>query len=499
MVRHLFPPKSLLLAIALCAAASVVAQSDDYYRVTTYDLPAGLNLEASGIAVMPDGRLAVGIRKGEVWILEHPLAEPATAERVGFQRFASGMHEVLGLAWHDGALYATQRSEVTRLRDIDGDGVADEYLAVAKGWGVSGNYHEYAYGPVFDREGNMYNTLNASLGQKWPGAGPEAETTLWRGWCVMTPPGGKTQPFACGFRSPSGIGLNGVGDVFVTDQQGNWWGTNPLLHVRKGAFFGHADSLGDAKRPNSPVKHPGKLPDGITVAEAIHRVPGYQPPAVWFPYVKMGQSPTGLSCDLTSGKFGPFQEQLFVGEFVLSGVNRVFLEKIGGEYQGACFPFMKGLQSAVLSVQFLPDGSLVTGQTNRGWNSYGTKGFGLQRLTWTGKVPLEVLKLEAIPDGFRFTFTKSINPKSFGEESVIRAQSYTYIYTAKYGSPEVDPQPVTIVDRKLSQDGRTLELHCEGLRAGFVHEFELPALVAQDGSPLWHRDAYYSLIRLPAK
>ena len=58
--------------------------------------------------------------------------------------------KLLGLAWHDGALYATQRSEVTRLRDTDGDGVADEYLTAAKGWGVSGNYHEYAYGPVFD-------------------------------------------------------------------------------------------------------------------------------------------------------------------------------------------------------------------------------------------------------------------------------------------------------------------------------------------------------------
>ena len=48
--------------------------------------------------------------------------------------------------------------------------------------------------------------------------------------------------------------------------------------------------------------------------------------------------------DNTGGKFGPFARQLFIGEFRLSE-NRVFLEKVGGEYQGACFGF------AVVSIQ----------------------------------------------------------------------------------------------------------------------------------------------------
>jgi hypothetical protein len=499
--------KSILLS-ALCGGALAAdpvpappppVPYDDYYRLVTFEAPKSLNLEASGLAVLPDGKLAVGIRRGEVWIIENPTAEPATVEKLRYKLFATGLHEILGLAWHEGALYATQRSEVTRLRDTDGDGSADEYLTAAQGWGVSGAYHEYAYGPVFDREGNMHNTLNCSMGKKWPGAGEEATSTLWRGWSVITPKGSTiARGFSAGFRSPAGIGLNAEGDIFATDQQGNYMPTNPLMHIRNGAFFGHADALEFANHPDSPLKHPGKVPESITVAQAMKDFPAYSPPAVWFPYVKMGQSTTGIRCDLTGGKFGPYDKQLFVGEFVLSGVNRVFLEKVGGEYQGACFPFVSGLQSAVLSLNFLPDGSLVTGESNRGWNSYGNRPFGLQRLIWNGKTPLEVQKMEALPDGFRFTFTLPVNGEGVNWQET-QAKSYTYLYTSKYGSAEMETEPLKLTHFLLADGGRTLTVECANLREGFVHEFVLPELQAlEGGQKLWHRDAYYTLNRVPS-
>ena len=64
------------------------------------------------------------------------VSDPAGAEP-RWQRFAHGLHEVRGLAWRDGWLYVTQRPEVSRLRDADGDGIADVYETVADGWGVS--------------------------------------------------------------------------------------------------------------------------------------------------------------------------------------------------------------------------------------------------------------------------------------------------------------------------------------------------------------------------
>jgi glucose/arabinose dehydrogenase len=275
---------SLFTVLGSAALSAQQQDQGEYYRTVTLETPAGVNMEASGLAMLPGGKLAVSIRKGEVWIIEHPTAEPPTVANLGYKLFASGMHEILGLAYHEGDIYVTQRGEVTRLRDTDKDGVADEYFAASKGWGVSGAYHEYAYGPVFDREGNMHNTLNCSMGKKWDGAGEEAKHTLWRGWSVITKKGTTTATgFSAGFRSPCGIGLNAEGDIFGTDQQGNWTPASPIMHIRKGAYFGHAEALEDAKRPDSPVKPPAKILDGITVAEAVTQVPGYCLPAVWPP------------------------------------------------------------------------------------------------------------------------------------------------------------------------------------------------------------------------
>lgn len=487
----------VLVGLLFCvgdASKSLAAHAENY-RVVTLETPGGVDMEASGLAVLPDGRLAVGLRKGEVWILDNPTAEPPTAERIGYHLFASGLHELLGLTWRDGALFATQRAEVTRLRDVDGDGSADEYLSVASGWGVSGAYHEYAYGPAFDALGNMYTSLNSSMGAKWKGAGAEAVETKWRGWCMVTGTDGVTRPFAAGFRSPCGIGNNREGDVFVTDQQGTWFGTNPILHVRKGAFFGHAESLAFARDPESPVAYPGKLPETCTVAEARRAVPGYTSPAVWLPYVKMGQSPTGLRFDETGGKFGPFEGQMFVGEFVYSGVNRVFLEKVDGEYQGACFPFIKELQSAVLSVNFLADGSMIAGQSNRGWNSFGNKSFGLQRIVWSGRVPFEVQKMQLSEDGFRFCFSEPLSAGAVLVPEAFGGQSYTYLYHSKYGSPEVEAEPLAFEAVELASDRRSLTVKCGRLREGYVHEIFLPELLSDSGQKLGHRDAYYTLNR----
>ena len=252
MVKPLLLLGALLAPLALIAQTSPndaelpsdVPEEEKYYKLVPYELPGKLKLEASGLAVLPDGKLAVAIRKGEIWIADDP-----TQLRPTFKRFANALHEPIGLAWRDGALYTTQRSEVTKMRDTNGDGVADEYLTAAKGWGVSGNYHEYAYGPAFDAKGNMWVTLNQTLGKPVEMPGHRDTEFPWRGWSMMQPAeGGPLRPASAGFRSPFGIGTNHVGDVFATDQQGNWWGTNPLIHLRPGVFHGHADALRDVDR-----------------------------------------------------------------------------------------------------------------------------------------------------------------------------------------------------------------------------------------------------------
>ena len=93
---------------------------DDYYPILRYELPPGEVLECGAIEFFPDGKLAVGTRRGEIWVVENALeADPNKAK---FTRFAHGLHEVLGLAYKDGWLYVTQRCDVSRIKDSQGQG-----------------------------------------------------------------------------------------------------------------------------------------------------------------------------------------------------------------------------------------------------------------------------------------------------------------------------------------------------------------------------------------
>lgn len=457
----------------------------DYYSLQTIDFPEELKLEVGGLAWTPDGSLGIAIRKGEIWILDDPLS----ANPSEYRRFAEGLHEPLGLAWKDGAFYTVQRTELTRIADTDGDGMADLYRTVAKGWGVSGNYHEYAYGPEFDPEGNAWITLNCSIGK-----GLNSQRN-WRGWSLKVAQDGNWTPVSAGFRSPSGIGSNLEGDIFVSDQQGNWFPTCPIIHVREGAFHGHRDALEFCELPGSTLKPKAPLQSNILLPEAYKKNPAFQPPAVWLPYRKMGMSATDILCDTTEGKFGPFAGQLFVGEFTMSMVTRVFLEKINGHYQGACFRFREGLQSAVMRLEWGQDGSMYIGQTNRGWNSLGTASYGLQHLTWTGKTPFEIQKMELQPDGFLLTFTQPADPESItlkGEEA-IEMISYTYEYHQDYGSEEKDTQTLNIEKAELDTTGQRLKLQIRPLKEGYVHELSMPGLKSAEGLPLLHSEAFYTL------
>lgn len=445
-------------------------------------------LEVSGLEILDDQRIAVTTRIGDVWLIDGAYDEPASDLR--FTRFATGLHEPLGLLKHDGALFTMQRSELTRLNDTDGDNAADEYLAVAKGWNVSGNYHEYAYGPKRDKAGNLWLALNVGMG---PGADNDRP---WRGWAMMVTPKGELKPICGGLRSPCALGANADGDMFVSDQQGTWVPATPIYHLRPGAFFGNAETIRTFADPRSPVKLSAPVPDGVPYPKALAMLPELKPPAVWLPYQKVGQSSTDILLDDTNGKFGPFTGQLFVSDFTTSSISRVFLEKVNGDYQGACFGFREGLASAVVRMAFGRDGSLFAGLTNRGWSSRGTAAYGLQRLVWTGKTPMEIAQMKARPDGFKLVFTKPVDRGSAADPARYSGTSYTYLYSSKYGSPEIEPQPLKVTAATVSDDGMSVVLKVDGLRRFYVHELHVDVQSA-DGEPILHPVGYYTLNNLP--
>jgi glucose/arabinose dehydrogenase len=502
---------SALLALLhfnfLFAQPAKAPTEDDYYKLVKFDVPKGEVLECGGLDFMPDGRLAVGTRRGEIWMVENPLAaDPKDAK---FSRYAHGLHEILGLAANKDWLYVTQRCDVSRLKAGKMTKKAELFEIVNDGWEINGDYHEYAFGSRFDKDGNIWVVLCLT--------GSFNSNSKYRGWCLKVTPDGKLIPTASGVRSPGGIGMNADGDMFFTDNQGPWNGACGLKHLVPGGFVGHPDSFkwyDEANKLNPKLGPKPLVPkSGSRIHLEARKIPQFIPTAVIFPYNKMGQSAAGIECDLSGGKFGPFEKQLFVGDQTHSTVMRVFLEKVdlkdipeeqkgkaeGVRYQGACFPFRQGFSCGIVPVRFAKDGSLFAGGTNRGWGSRGGKPYSLERLVWTGKVPFEIHEMRAKPDGFELTFTQPVDAMTAGDIKSYNLKTFTYIYQAAYGSPEVDATKPEITKVEVAKDKKSVRLWVNGLQQGHIHELAAAGVRSANSLPLLHNQAYYTMNYIPTK
>lgn len=488
---HLFQ-LTLLLVVGITSSlfAKELPQSE-YYTITKIPTPEGVEIEGGAIEILPDGKVAVCTRRGQVWTIEN--AEDYPEKEVSWTLFAEYLHEPLGLAWKDGWLYAVQRPEVTRMKDLDGDGRADLFETVNDDWGITGNYHEYNFGSRFDKEGNLWATLCLT--------GSFTSSTLFRGWVLRINEEGEMLPTASGVRSPGGIGFNAEGDVFYTDNQGAWNGSSSLKWVKPGSFQGNPNGniwyeYAGAVMGEEPP-HPPYTQEGSRTVTEQENIPQLIPPAVIFPHQKVGNSPTVVEPDMSNGRFGPFAEQVFVGEQTHSKIHRVFLEKVNGLYQGAMFPFLEGFESGNIGLRITDEGQLYTSGSNRGWGARGGKSQSFERVDWTGKVPFEIHEMRARPDGFEVTFTKPIAPESAVDAS-FSMEAYTYIYQKAYGSPIVDEVQPSVSVASVAEDGKSLILTVSPLTKGHVHELHAKGLRAKEsGAGLLHPVAYYTLNEIP--
>ena len=492
--------------------------ADHYYRITPLPTPDDIELEVGGLATLPNGYLGAVTRRGDLFIVENPAGEGSGPH---FRLFASGLHEALGLAWRNGGFYTAQRGELTKVADTDGDGRADLYETVFA-WPLSGHYHEYSFGPVFAPDGSLFVTLNVAfdIGNRgwWRGESP----VPWRGWALRIDEDGNMQPWATGLRSPAGYGMVD-GEFFYTENQGDWIASGFIMHLERGDFAGHPAGLAWSGHPLSPVSltdealykvvaprfpPPGQPPMQprniedeplVTLASAAAMLPDIKLPAVWLPHGILGISTSEILVDDTGGRFGPFSGQLLVGDQGQSTVNRVFLEKVNGVYQGAAFPFLDGFSSGVLRLAWGNDGSLYVGQTSRGWGSTGGKKFGLERVVWRGDIPFEMKAVRAMPDGFEIEFTKPVARATATDPANYQITSFTYKYHVVYGSPVVDDTRHRVLATSVSEEGTRVRLAVENPRRHYIHEILLTGIQDSEESKLpLHNSAYYTLNEIPA-
>lgn len=437
------------------------------YRAIVYPRPKTVTGEdrvmPGAVAVHPrDGRVFVASMKtGELLVLRDPTDDGKQAR---FDNYAHGLfQEAFSMLAEDDALYVLHRRNLTRIPHAK---EAERFDRVALlPHGIADTY-DYGYGLCRDRKGAFVLSYAPYANAHLPGSGS----------ALRLVPGRQPEEIGYGFRNPVGWCSGPEGEVFFTDNQGEWVATNKLCHLVEGGFHGF---------PNPAQREHAKKPLAKTT--------------VWVPY-SWAKSINGVTYDNTRGKFGPFAGQLFMAELMFGGaIVRANVEKVNGVWQGACFPFWGQGLMGPLSLAFDRQGRLWVGSiTEPGWMAQPDRG-ALYRVDFTGKTPFEMQSIHVRPHGFRIVFTTPVFPESARERAAYRIDHHRYEYTGAYGSPELDRTTSKIERVEVAADGRSVELITDALVKDRVYLIQAKGVRSQQGEALVYPTGAYTLNEVPGE
>lgn len=452
-----------------------------------YDLvdlrPAGFEPKVSGLAFTPDEKLAVvttgevssgGWRpdpvSGEVYFLDGVTTADGP-EDVTATKVADELLNPMGIEVVEDSIFVSERYQLTQLTDPDGDGFYDTHTKIAE-WPDGGNFHEFAFGLIHDED---YFYVNLSVAINNGGATTNPQPAANRGTSIkIDRETGEVTYVAGGLRTPNGIGFGPEGEIFATDNQGAWLPSNKLIHIQQDKFYNHYTN------PAGPF-------DSNPVA----------PPAVWLPQNEIANSP-GNPILVQDGEFAG---QMLLGDVTYGGIQRAFLEKVDGEFQGAVFRHTAGLEVGVNRVIYGPDGALYAGGTGEGgnWGESGKLRFGLQKLVPAGEDSFDMKEMRVVEGGFEIEYTDPVSDEVVEKlADAYQVKQWRYVPTQQYGGPKVDEQPLFVTDAQVSEDRTTVTLKIDGLKPGHVVYIRSPRPFASaEGTELLSTEAWYTLNSLP--
>ena len=414
--------------------------------------PYGRAVRAAGIDFFKDGRLALVTFDGDVWMGEG--LRPGSKE-VKWSRFASGLHEPLGLRFRDEEIFVFDRNGLWRLHDRDGNGEADYHELFCSQIDQTAETREFASALEVMKDGSF---LVCKPGQTGSTIGRSSGAIL-----RISPDGRKVTRLAQGFRQPY-LGYDPVTDqIAATDQQGHFVPSTPITFVKKGSFYGHPNGDADKDRLVSP-------------------------PLAWIPHQECGSAAAMLW--MRNSKMGPLADQPVLVSFNPPKLFQVHPDSDEFVSQGGVTPLPLALDDPLLKGAINPaDGLLYL----TGFNIWGTKAKGKTFLGRVRSNPKKVLPapvdLRVGKRGILLRFARALDPKSASQTGSYSVRRWNYKRTSKYGSanykldgsPGTEELPVSSV--KLSKDKKTVFVGIPDMRE--VMQMEVAyKLLAGDGSPI---------------
>lgn len=447
--------------------------------------PPGFDHKIGGMDFLPDGRLVVSTwnevlgTSDSVFILDN--VDQDDPNLITATEIATGLAEPLGLLVYGGDIYVSEKTQVTRLVDTNGDDVIDLYETFATGFPVTTNYHHFSFGLV-EKGGYLWMSLSTCVqGFGFACNATDPENVANRGSLLRiildpvhgTP--GEWEIVATGLRTPNGLGIGPDGELFGADNQGTWLPASKIVHFRTdeahpdfNAHFGHINAI------PSQFQH---LPP--------------RPPAIYLDQDTIGASPSQPAV-IPAGT--EYAGQLVHGDVRHGGVKRDFLELVEGEYQGAAFRFTQGLEAGINRLVWRGGDLYVGGVGESGnWGEPGKLYYGLQRLRPNGVTTFEMLRMESRSTGFEIEFTAPVDYFAALDPATYEMAQWHYEPTAAYGGPRIDEEPLVVTAVSISDDSRRVFIEVAGMEAGKVVYLRLRDLPSATGEFPWATEAFYTL------
>ena len=487
-------------------AAPVVAEKTKLDVVPGFEaiqLPLPTEIMPTSFAWCNGSRLVFTSLKGQVYTARD---EDGDELEDRLELFADGLAAPYGIAPSsiDGKIMAIEvihKPGLVRLSDYDHDRVADEMEVLASGWGHTDDYHDWAVGLPRDGQGGYYAALPCQQDDRTP-----AEAFL-RGRIVrlLPPPRGAAsrlsgrwsiEPYAAGLRFPMGLAVDRHGELFATDNQGNYNPFNELNHILPVKRYGFLNKL----EAQNLAAEGAKPPEFVAAAIEI--------PHPWTRSVNgiaFLDTPPALLRRTGREAFGPFEGHLIGCEYDTRRLIRMSLERVDGVYQGAAYPFsvlpatadaptFEGPVACAVS----PTGELYVGSMrDSGWGAGANTG-SIVRLRPIGDWPLGIASATVTPHGFRLRFTGPVEADRGASAGNYAIESYRRISTPEYGGPDVDRRREAIRAIVLSADRREARIELGELRTDCVYEIRVRGL-GPGGASLVPDEAHYTVRRVPSE
>lgn len=456
-----------------------------------------------GFDFLPDGRAVICAFHGDVWIVS---GIDDKLDRLTWKRFATGLFQPLGVKVQNGEIYVAGRDQITRLKDLNGDGEADFYENFNNDTVVTPNYHEFVLDLHTDSKGNFYYCK----GSPWePNVTSPHQGTLLK----VSPDGKKLEIAATGLRAPNGMTVGPDDTILVSDNQGHWMPSSKLNLVRPGGFYGmtpaahrelklrYTNGVEIIVNPSDPDARKANNLKGWEGAMPIPT--SYDEPVVWLPM--RWDNSSGGETYVTSDKWGPWKgAPLFTsyGKCLLYGV---LMDNVDGTAQASMTPFNLKFASGVMRARFGgPDGQLYLCGL-KGWQNAATRDGGFYRVRYTGQPVRMPVKAHAAKNGLAITFSTELDTKSAGDVQNYAVELWNYKYSGAYGSPEFSVKEpgkavhdkLDVKSARLSADKRTLFLEVDGLQVADQYGVKY-AIKAADGTEL-HSELIGTIHKLGAE